>query len=145
MNGEWKSMVRWLPPILWAGVIFAYSCLSDPLFFLPESLSPLLKRKILGVSWNELLWAVSHIFAYFVLAFLLTRALAHSRQVTPKLLAWVVLVVALYGLTDEIHQVFVPGRGFQWWDVLMDAVGGVLAGSWWLVAGRKRKEEGLLL
>ncbi|HEX7004215.1 MAG TPA: VanZ family protein [Trueperaceae bacterium] len=40
-----------------------------------------------------------------------------------------VVVTALYGVTDEIHQMFVPGRNPELLDLLADLVGAV-AGVW---------------
>jgi len=137
-----KFLMRWLLPLLWAGVIFAYSSLSDPLFFLPESLNSVLKRPFLwGVRRDELLWAVSHFLAYFVLGFLLLRALADGKAPTPSLALMAFGFTLLYGLSDEVHQIFVVGRGFQWCDVLMDALGAGIATGWYLIAGRKNRKR----
>ena len=42
------------------------------------------------------------------------------------------LVAALYGVSDEVHQLFVPGRFGRWQDVLSDSAGAaiVLAAMW---------------
>lgn len=40
--------------------------------------------------------------------------------------AWIGM---LYGLSDEVHQLFVPLRLFSWWDFVADALG-VAAGIW---------------
>jgi VanZ family protein len=43
---------------------------------------------------------------------------------------WLVaLAVMLYGISDEFHQYFVPGRSVDVYDVLADALGGLL-GAW---------------
>jgi VanZ family protein len=42
---------------------------------------------------------------------------------------WVALAVMLYGVSDEFHQYFVPGRSVEALDVLADALGGLL-GAW---------------
>ena len=44
------------------------------------------------------------------------------------------LVVMLYGCSDEIHQHFVPGRTMDVWDWMFDTVGGAIGGAiflWW--------------
>ncbi len=38
-----------------------------------------------------------------------------------------VIFAMLYGLSDEIHQLFVPKRNFDWWDWCADIVGAILA------------------
>ena len=48
---------------------------------------------------------------------------------------WAGLLAALYGVSDELHQMFVPLRFADGFDVLADAVGG-FAGAW-LMARRQ--------
>ena len=38
-----------------------------------------------------------------------------------------IVFVAMYGLSDEIHQVFVPNRSFEVADILADTMGAVMA------------------
>lgn len=58
----------------------------------------------------------------------------------PWLWAWTVTV--LYGVTDEWHQSFVPGRNPDWRDVVLDGMGAALAIWLWVrwAAGRKRAQ-----
>lgn len=73
----------------------------------------------------------THAGAFAVLAVLACRAFA-GRLGAPlrsgDALRVVVLCVA-YGVTDEFHQSFVPGREATAWDVAKDAVGAVV-GVW---------------
>jgi hypothetical protein len=44
------------------------------------------------------------------------------------------ILVTAYGVTDEYHQLFVPGRDASGWDILADGLGGFLAAwvlFWW--------------
>ncbi len=43
-----------------------------------------------------------------------------------KIVAVTMLVVVLYAISDEFHQMFVPGRGPGVKDVVIDSIGGVL-------------------
>ena len=61
--------------------------------------------------WDKLV----HASAYGVLAFLWYRA------IRSRWMAWT--ITALYGLSDEIHQGFVPGRARDIEDWLADMVG----------------------
>jgi len=51
------------------------------------------------------------------------------------------LFVVLYGLSDEIHQYFVPGRSATFLDLVVDAVGGLTATFFMHCFIRKRKER----
>ena len=44
----------------------------------------------------------------------------------------VVFICLLYGLSDEFHQSFIPGRFVSGWDVLADTAGAVLVVLWWM-------------
>lgn len=69
---------------------------------------------------------VKHFAAYAVLGALVWRALSRHR---PRW--WQVLVTTayavVYGLTDEYHQVFVPGRSFDLLDLSADTLGALAA------------------
>lgn len=42
------------------------------------------------------------------------------------------LLSVAYGLTDEVHQLFVPRRAFEWFDLAADATGSLAAtGALW--------------
>lgn len=40
-----------------------------------------------------------------------------------------VVFCCLYGVSDEVHQIFVPRRSFSWGDILADATGGLIGVS----------------
>jgi VanZ family protein len=66
-----------------------------------------------------------HSAAYFVLAVLIVRALAGGlpRPVSLRIAATAMLIAVAYGVSDELHQSFVPGRVADAFDVLTDAAG----------------------
>lgn len=66
-----------------------------------------------------------HIPAFGVLAATWLWALDFGSSATnPALLAWV--LTTAYGVVDEVHQAYVPGRTSSLEDVLLDAVGACL-------------------
>ncbi len=71
--------------------------------------------------WDKL----AHAAEYAILGYLLYRGLGWAKGTW--ILAWGISV--LYGLSDEIHQSFVPGRDASVWDFIADAVG-AMAGAW---------------
>jgi VanZ family protein len=68
----------------------------------------------------------AHALLYAGLGFLAARALAGGvgRPVTARVLLLVLAFSALYGLSDEIHQLFVPRREFDVKDMVADVAGG---------------------
>ena len=75
-----------------------------------------------------------HGIGYAILGALLLRALARGRRagVTWRTVLLAMLCATAYGVSDEFHQRFVPGRSSDVYDVLADAVGAAAAslGAW---------------
>lgn len=70
---------------------------------------------------------LKHFAAYAVLGILFYRAYASlkHRPKTYTLLAASMLSASLYGLSDEIHQYFVPFRNAEFLDFIADTLGSV--------------------
>jgi VanZ family protein len=71
----------------------------------------------------------AHALVYGALAALWYRALAHGcwRELTWPRGLHAAIGATAYGATDELHQVFVPGRTADSLDLLYDATGAVCA------------------
>jgi VanZ family protein len=67
-----------------------------------------------------------HILEYSVFGFLVTRFFLNRQGNTTFLLLIAVLVSVLYGLTDEIHQLFTPGRDCSVLDFIADSIGTII-------------------
>lgn len=120
-------LLRWLPLLLWAAIIFATSANSEPYQLLPASWkAPINPAEPSSPSWDEVLGWVSHTGEYAILAFLAARALAWKARARPVHLIFAWAGSALYGLSDEIHQMFVPGRTFQLGDLALDFFGALI-------------------
>ncbi len=100
----------YLPPILYGGLIFYLS-----------------SRSFENVDLTHGLDKGVHLIIYAGLGYLVLRAL-HRLEQRPRIYLWMVCIVFLYGLSDELHQRFVPGRTFEILDLLVDGLGGVIAG-----------------
>ena len=91
--------------------------------------------------------SVAHALEYAVLAALLLRGLVGTRwrEVTIGAAGLAVVLATLYGLTDEVHQRFVPGRAAQLTDVVADALGATVAAglvlAWQIVVQASRGSE----
>lgn len=65
----------------------------------------------------------AHFTEFAGLGFLLANALYQSRKKHGAL--WAAGLTSLYAVTDEVHQLFVPGRACQIGDWLLDSAGGL--------------------
>lgn len=72
---------------------------------------------------NHLVRKYAHFFTYLVLGILVMNALSRSGFIGFKILALSISICVLYAISDEVHQLFVPGRGAQVKDVLIDSAG----------------------
>jgi VanZ family protein len=95
---------RWLPVLVWAGVIFALSSI------------PSLNSGLGG--WDYALRKGAHMTEYAILAVLLVRATGSY--------AWAFAFAVAYAASDEVHQLFVRGRHGSPIDVAIDAVGALI-------------------
>ena len=108
-----SNLSLWLPVGLWMGVVFWLS--SQP--HLPSV-------PIIGViSWGD---KIEHAIAYAVGGWLTWRALGG------RLFGWrrvivAIVIAAAYGLSDEIHQHFVPPRRFDMLDWTADVIGSAIS------------------
>jgi VanZ family protein len=107
--GASNAILLWLPPIAWAGVLFALSSGAPPQ---------------IGVSFDGI-DKVEHAIAYGILGFLAARAVAGSSTWNAILCGG--LAAALYGVTDEFHQSFVAGRSADVVDWYSDVTGSAIA------------------
>jgi VanZ family protein len=117
----------WLPVALDAALIFYLS--SFPV--LPSPPGPFTDKHF-------------HFASYAVLAALLVRALAAGRlrNITTRVAIGAILLATFYGVTDEIHQMFVPGRTAALDDLAADALGAVAAAGLllaWAIIRRQRR------
>jgi VanZ family protein len=81
---------------------------------------------------------ILHIAAYTLLGLLFFRALATGRLADNRNMSLIfsILFAGLYGLSDEFHQSFVPGRSAEAADALADLIGGFIgAGVGWIRSG----------
>jgi VanZ family protein len=109
-SGAQRTLWLWGPVALYMAAIFYVS--AQPDVSIPSGLTD----------------KSSHSIAYAGLGVLMTRALAGGLGVRVGVRAACLgaLLTAVYGLTDELHQMFVPGRSADLYDVVADGIGGVI-------------------
>jgi VanZ family protein len=120
----------WAPVLVWMAVIFALSAQSS-LPSIPQSTMDAVFKK------------TGHAVAYAILCLLIARGLhgleghegheehegQEARPFRWRFLLASLLLSALYGASDELHQSLVPGRTPQVFDWMVD-VAGAAAGAW---------------
>ena len=118
------GLIRWLPPLIWMALIFYGSSRQ--------------RIQVADQFWlNFLFFKTLHLLEYGIL-FLLWHLPLYNRGYSSKLAAFLSIV---YGISDEIHQKFVPTRTGRLRDVFIDALGVLIFWRFFLdrflLAGRK--------
>lgn len=112
VNPSVRSLWNWGPAVIWMAATFVVSHQSqvEIPFGAPDYFG--------------------HGVSYAVLGALLMRALAGGalRRMDAGLILPAVLIAAVYGLSDEFHQSFIPGRMASVSDLVADTIG-ALAGA----------------
>ena len=114
---RWRRWARWIPALIWMAVIFRGS--SIPGSQIPGRFSTL-----------------GHLGEYAILGALLAWARSREWRLS-RVLVFAVALASLYGISDEFHQWFVPGRMTDPVDCAADALGALL-GATLVVVGVSR-------
>ncbi len=114
-----KFVWLWLPVIIWMGVIFIGSSIGS-------------MPKVGGRATDAIVHRTAHLIEFAMLGWLLLRALSDGRLPERRTFIIALIIVTLYGASDEFHQRFTPGRSSELSAVAFDAVGGLIGqGAWW--------------
>ena len=110
LNGLWY----WLPAISVMALIFWMSSWPVAEFFQP-------------LDWRLLGFKFLHMTEYGILALTYLFALQKTSPLAPRAcFTTAILLTILYGITDEIHQVFTPLRSPQLIDIFSDGLGAAM-------------------
>ena len=95
---------------------------------LPEYVQNYLIKYLINGNGNLefLLRKVAHFTEYFILSFIFYRAMIVSGSRIKKSIIVTSIFCFLYAVSDEIHQLFVPGRVFAVRDIIIDTSGALL-------------------
>jgi VanZ family protein len=107
-----QAFVAYLPPMLWAMVIFLFSSQTNLPGFEESAYDFILKK-------------LAHIFVYLVLYLLVFRAVKITIKAdnSKLILLLPVVICIMYATSDEFHQSLVPGRYATLRDIGYDMIG----------------------
>jgi len=106
-----KSLKYWILVYIYCFIIFIYSATPKP----PE---PFIV--VHATDW------IKHIAEYLILSFLVFFAFKNSKSFEDYPALYTIIFVVLFAVSDEIHQLFVPGRYFSVLDILADSFASIL-------------------
>ncbi len=126
-----SKIAAWTLVGAWMGLIFYLS--HQPADESSE-LSAGIMQTVLGVlgpiipfaeeTFHTIIRKTAHVAAYAVLGFLSIHAFTVSGM--KKSAFYALLLSIFYAVTDEVHQLFIPGRSGEVSDVLLDTAGALI-------------------
>jgi len=125
---SWALVIIWMLVIFWFSSQSAVESsdfsggISDSLIVVTELVVP--EATINEDIFHDIVRNTGHFFLYLVLGILLMNALniKNTKSFTPIIIRTMVISL-LYAVSDEIHQIYVPGRSWQVFDIIIDVLG----------------------
>lgn len=131
-----RKLFPWILVVLWMTLIYNFSAQpavhSEQLSMgvtevVVETLNQVIPHSNLSVEgFDHIVRKNAHFFIYLMLAIWVSYALQKSGVTGRKGFFLAIGICFLYAVTDEIHQIYVPGRGPQIRDVLIDSSGALV-------------------
>ena len=78
-----------------------------------------------GIEIFDIPRIIMHFGEYGILGLLMNLVVTQISSKNPKSILYSTVFCSLYGVTDEVHQYYVPTRCFDIYDIIADAIGGV--------------------
>ncbi|MED4014497.1 VanZ family protein [Sutcliffiella cohnii] len=128
-----RLIIPWLLVVAWMVLIFSFSAqpaeqssslsggIVEPIIETIETVVPVVS--IDKEFFHTFIRKNAHFFAYFILGVLSLHAFRRSGVVGMKAGTFALLLSVVYAISDEVHQLFVPGRSGEVRDVLIDSAG----------------------
>lgn len=137
-----KKLIAWLFVAIWMGVIFYLSHQSGAtssklssgfMNIIVQTFTLLFPFEINVENFHFLIRKGAHFCAYFILGILVMNALYGSRnKKVETIIASSICII--YAITDEFHQLFIPGRSGEVMDVVIDSCGSTIGIGLFLIA-----------
>lgn len=128
-----KTVAAWILVVVCMGVIFWLSSQTADESSAQSTAMLIWLKNIFGdnVFTDFIVRKAAHMLEFTGLSLLVNIALWQTRK--KKETAFAIALTSLYAVTDELHQVFVPGRSCQLSDWAIDTAGAILGAICFLI------------
>lgn len=121
-----KNKISLLLVILWMIFIFVMSSFdatssSNQSNFIVDIITSIINIKNIGLL-SLIIRKLAHFIEYFILGILVINFITRY----DKKIIIAILLCIIYATSDEIHQIFVPGRSCQIIDIMIDSLGSIM-------------------
>jgi VanZ family protein len=127
-----KSIILWMVVVLWMVLIYRFSAqVADESNKLSTGVTEIVIETVEKIApefdfdteaLNGIIRKNAHFLMYFLLGIFVFSAIGSNVPLRQRFVA-ALLICSLYAATDEVHQMFVPGRGPAVMDVFIDSSG----------------------
>jgi len=141
------KFLSWAAVLLWMAVIFNLSSqVAEQSNQLSTGITEVIVKTLGKVApgadfdiegFNHIVRKNAHFFAYLGLGLLVLYALRKSWVYDYRCVDMALGICVLFAISDEVHQLFVPGRGGQIKDVIIDSAGAAVGMLVYWVVGRQ--------
>lgn len=129
-----KSLILILIVIAWMGLIFKFSSESGEisanksssiLSIIQKTSGNVLsnKEKKIGFGYTISVRKTAHVISYFILSVLIFASSYFILKSNKKAYLVAIMLSLIYAISDEVHQIFIPGRTATIRDVFIDMFG----------------------
>lgn len=118
------KLIRYVPSVVWMGTIFylshqpASKSSETSLGVVDFALNIIPVPETYEKEFHVFVRKSAHFFAYALLAMLIYYAYRGNHRIF-----FTLMISLLYAISDELHQLFIPGRSAEVRDVLIDICG----------------------
>lgn len=153
------KMIVWSFTVIWMATIFYFSSQPSEVSLnssgkILVTIDKLEEDEVQNISdrrvWNlqNTIRKYAHFIVYSALGFLMALSFVFIKHKNFMMYIYAWLSAALYGVLDEFHQHFIPGRGMTLSDMKLDALSAlfgtviavlVIEGAKWIYLKRERK------
>ncbi|QQK80360.1 VanZ family protein [Salicibibacter cibi] len=144
-----QKIVAWLLVIGWMGLIFYFSHQSgeassslsggvtEVAYRWSQRLIPFVTIDF--ETFHTLIRKAAHVAVYVVFGIFAVHALRVSTTAgrMRRIVLWAWLLCVCYAITDEVHQLFIPGRSAEVSDVVLDSIGAIVGISVYVIVRGK--------
>ncbi|AOY75613.1 VanZ family protein [Clostridium formicaceticum] len=145
-------IISWISVLFWMGLIFYSSSrpaiqskemsrgVTEIVLQTIERVAPDRAAELDMGRLHHLIRKNAHFFSYLVLGVLVLNALRRGGVVGFKGVVIAFIICAMYAVSDEVHQLYVPGRSGEIRDVFIDSAGATVGILGYLGASSKIKK-----
>lgn len=151
-----NKIILWVPAVIWMSVIFYMSAqpaaesnsLSKVIIErIIETLGRIFSIDVETITSNNLVSQLNHcvrksahFIIYFILGILVAFVLVKN-DLKHKVFCITFLFCVLFAISDEIHQLFVPGRGGMLEDLTLDSLGALTGIVFYFLAKKSERRR----